>query len=75
MPKLNETDRWRVVCMIEAGVRHTDVARQFGVQTPCGDGTNSLGPPDRPRSGRPRVTSNRQDTWWFISVIDFELLF
>ena len=31
MPRLNETDRWRAVGMTEAGVRHTDVARQFGV--------------------------------------------
>ena len=31
MPGLNETDRWRSVGMIEAGVHHTDVARQFGV--------------------------------------------
>ena len=27
MPRLNETDRWRAVGMIEADVRHTDVAR------------------------------------------------
>ena len=31
MPSLNEIDRWRAVGMIEAGERHIDVARQFGV--------------------------------------------
>ena len=68
MPRLNESDRWRAVGMIEAGVRHTDVARQFDVHRNTVDalwrryqqfGTTR----DRPRSGRPRVTSNRQDTY------------
>ena len=54
--------------MIEAGVRHTDAAKQFGVHRNAVDalwrryqkfGTTR----DRPRSGRPRVTSNRQDTY------------
>ena len=65
MPRLNETDRWRAVGMIEAGVRHTDVARQFGVHWNTVDalwrqfGTTR----DLPRSERPHVTSNRQDTY------------
>ena len=68
MPRLNETDRWRAVGMIEAGVHHTDVARQFGVHRNTVDalwrryqqfGTTR----DRPRSERPRVTSNRQDMY------------
>ena len=37
MSKLNETDRWRAVGMLEAGVRHTDVAKQFGVYFLCTD--------------------------------------
>ena len=68
MPRLNETDRWHAVGMTEAGVRHTDVARQFGVHRNTVDalwsqyqqfGTTR----DWPRSGRPRVTSNHQDTY------------
>ena len=68
MPSLNETDRWRAVGMIEAGVRHTDVARPFGVHRNTVDalwrryqqfGTTR----DRCRSGHPRVMSNRQDTY------------
>ena len=58
--------------MIEAGVRHTDVARIVGVHRNTVDalwrryqqfGTTR----DWPRSGRPRVTSIRQDT--FIRVV------
>ena len=65
---LNETDRWRAVGMIEVGVRDIDITRQFGVHRNTVDtlwrgyqqfGTNG----DRSRSGRPRVTSNRQDTY------------
>ena len=72
MPRLNETDRCRAVGMVEAGVRHTDVATQFGVHRNTVDplwrryqqfGTTR----DWPRSGRPRVTSIRQDT--FIRVV------
>ena len=68
MPRLNETDRWRTIGMIEAGVCHTDVARQFGVHRNTVDplwrqyqqfGTTR----DQPRSGHPHVTSNRQDTY------------
>ena len=68
MPGLNETGRWRAVGMTEAGVHHTDVARQFGVHRNTEDalwrryqqfGTTR----DRPRSGRPRVRSNRQDMY------------
>ena len=65
MSRLNETDRWRTVGMIEACVRHTEVARQFGVHRNTVDalwrryqqfGTTR----DRPWS---RVTSNRQNTY------------
>ena len=68
MPRLNETDRWRAVGMIEAGVRHNDVARQFGVHRNTVDALwrrylQFRITRDRPRSGRPRVTSNRQDTY------------
>ena len=68
MPRLNETDRWRAVGMIEAGVRHTDVARQFGVHQNTVDAWwrryQQFGiTRDRFRSGRPRVTSNHQDTY------------
>ena len=68
MPRLNETDRWRAVGMTEAGLRHTDVAGQFGVhRNTIGDlwrryqqfGTTR----NRPRSGCLQVTSNRQDTY------------
>ena len=68
MPRLHETHRWRAVGMIEAGVRQFDVARQFGVHRKTVDallrryqqfGTTR----DRPWSGRPRVTSTRQDTF------------
>ena len=68
MPRLNETDRGRAVGMIEAGVRHSDVARQFGVHRNTVDALwrryQQFGATrDRPRSGRPRVTSIRQDTY------------
>ena len=46
MPRLNETDRCRAIGMIEAGVRHTDVARQFGFHRNNVDATNSLGQPE-----------------------------
>ena len=68
MPRLNETDRWRAIGMIEAGVFHTDVARQLDVHRNTVDalwrryqqfGTTR----DRLRSGRPHVTSNHQDTY------------
>ena len=57
----------RAVGMTEAGVCHTDVARQFGVHRNTVDalwrryeqfGTTR----DRSRSGRPLVTPNHQDT-------------
>jgi transposase len=66
MPRLRQNDRDRAVGMIQAGMTHQAVADHFNVsgitisrlmirlrQT---DRTN-----DRPRNGRPRVTSQRQD--------------
>ena len=66
MPRLDNSSRDRAVGMLELGASQADVARRFGVsrmtisrlwrrfQT-----TNSTA--DRPRSGRPRVTTPRQD--------------
>ena len=78
MPRLNETNRWRALCMIEAGVHHIDIARQFGVHQNTVDvlwrryqqfGTTR----DRLRSGHPRATSNCQDTyiWVACSITEF----
>ena len=68
MPRLNEIDRCRAVGMLEAGVRHTDVVTQFGVHRNTVDTLwrryQQFGATrDRPRSGRPRVTSYRQDMY------------
>ena len=68
MPRLNETDRCRAVSMFEGGVRHTDVATQFDVHRNTVDALwrryQQFGATrDRPRSGRPRVTSIRWDTY------------
>ena len=68
MPRLKETDRWRAVGMIAAGVRHTDIARQFGVHRNTLDAMwkryQQFGPPETGLGqGHPRVTSNRQDTY------------
>ena len=66
MPPLDNSSRDRVVGMLELGASQADIAQRFGVsrmtisrlwrrfQT-----TNSTA--DRPRSGRPRVTTPRQD--------------
>ena len=73
MPRLNETDIWRAVGMIEAGVCHIDVARQLGMHQNTVEalwrwyqqfGTTR----DQPRSGRPHTTSNCQDM--YILVVD-----
>ena len=66
MPRLRQNDGERVVGMVQGGMTHQAVADHFDVsritisrimirlrQT---DRTN-----DRPRNGRPRVTSQRQD--------------
>jgi len=66
MPRLRQNERERAVGMVQAGMRHEDVANQFG----CSKLTitrlmsrvrQTGGTADRPRSGRPRVTSERQD--------------
>ena len=67
MPRLNETDRWHSIYMIEAGVRHTAVARQFCVHQNTVDASwrryQQFGTRDRPRSGRLCAMSNHQDTY------------
>ncbi len=66
MPRLNENDRLRAIGMIQAGMLHRAVATQFGVHI------NTIqalwrrfqqfgNVRDRPRAGRPRVTSRQQD--------------
>ena len=66
MPRLGTDARDRAIGMIQAGTPQHDVALQFGVHR------NTISSPwrrfqttgsesDRPRSGRPRVASQRQD--------------
>ena len=66
MPRLSQFKRQCAVGMLETGMVHNEVARRFGVQR------NMIqylwrryqqqgNPRDRPRSGRPRVTSQAQD--------------
>lgn len=66
MPRLSEDERNRALGMLQAGMSKVDVARHFG----CHRNTiqalwrrfQQLGNVrDRPRPGRPRVTSRRQD--------------
>ena len=66
MPRLNENQRLCVVGMLQAGMAQNFVALQFGVHRNTirslwrrfQQSGNTL---DRPRSGRPCVTSVRQD--------------
>ena len=62
MPRLRQNEHERAVGMVQAGMRHEDVANQFG----CSKLTitrlmsrvrQADGTADHPRSGRPRVTS------------------
>lgn len=66
MPRLSQDDRNRAIGMLEAGTVQTEVARHFGCHR------NTIGSlwrryqqsgnvRDQPRTGRPRVTSQRQD--------------
>ena len=68
MPRLATDTRHRAIGMIQAGTPQRNVALRFGVQQnnisslwtrfqATGSGS------DRPRSGRPRVTSQRQDQY------------
>lgn len=66
MPRLNENDRLRAIGMLEAGMTQSFVTRHFGVHRNTvyalwrryqQFGTTR----DRPRSGRPRVTTRQQD--------------
>ena len=68
MPRLNEAQRNQAVGMIRAGVSQNEVSRRFGVHrntisTLWRRYQQSGNTRDRRRSGRPRVTSLRQDTY------------
>ena len=68
MTRLTTSDRHRVLALLDAGVGPAEVARRFNVNErtlrrhvrryrETGDVR------DRPRSGRPRCTTQRQDRW------------
>ena len=66
MVRLSQLDRGRAIALILQGRSQRDVAQQFGVHestilrlVQCLRATGRL--TDRPRSGRPRVTTQRQD--------------
>lgn len=66
MPRLSQNERERAVGMVQAGMRYVDVANQFGCSkltiTRLMNRLRQTGTThDRPRSGRPRVTTERQD--------------
>ena len=68
MPRLNSEERARVLAMLECGRTQEQVARRFNVSRStirrlvrCVRVTGTYA--DRPRSGRPRVTSVRQDNF------------
>lgn len=68
MPRLTENDRWRAIGMLQSGTPQTQVARRFNVHRNTiwnlwrrHQQTNHVR--DRPRSGRPPVTTRRQDNW------------
>jgi len=68
MPRLNSEERAQVLAMLECGRTQEQVARRFNVSRSTivrlirrvRDTGTSI---DRPRSGRPRVTSIRQDNY------------
>ena len=76
MPTLNETERGRAIGTTEAGVHHTDVARQFCVHQNTVDALwrryqTIETTREQPRSGRPCVTSNRQYTYiWVVHLCE-----
>ena len=66
MTRLNQNQRLRAIGMLESGRRHADVAVQFGVSRVtvrrfAGRYRTSGSVANRPRSGRPRVTTRAQD--------------
>ena len=68
MPRLNEAQRNQTVGMIRAGVSQNEISRRFGVHRNMISALwrryqQSGNTRDRRRSGRPRVTSLRQDTY------------
>ena len=68
MPRLNEAQRNQAVGMVRAGVSQNEVRRQFGVHRNTISALwrryqQSGNTRDRRRSGRPRVTSLRQDIY------------
>ena len=72
MVRLTEVQRGEAIAMVLQGQCHSDVARHFGVNVCTIDRlvrrlreTGQLA--DRPRSGRPRVTSQRQDRFICLS--------
>ena len=66
MPRLDKVNRERAIGMLDAGVSQGEVARRFGVHRTTINRLvsrvrNTQTTDDRPRSGRPRVTSHVQD--------------
>ena len=66
MPRLRQNERERAVGMVQSGKRYEDVANQFGCSkltiTRLMNRVRQIGTTaDRPRSGRPREKSDRQD--------------
>ena len=66
MPRLRQNERDRAVGMVQAGMRHIDVAAHFGVSrltiVRLMSRVRATGATaDRPRSGRPKVTTLHQD--------------
>lgn len=68
MPRLNNDNRNRILGLLEAGISQSEVARRYNVARSTISrlvervrltGTVS----DRPRTGQPRVTSQRQDNY------------
>ena len=62
MVRLSQLDRGRAIALILQGRSQRDVAQQFGVYESTISRLRATGRlTDRPRSGRPRVTTQRQD--------------
>ena len=74
MPRLNEAQRHQAAGMIRAGVSQNEVSRRFGVHRNTISALwrryqQSGNTRDRRRSGRPRVTSLRQDTYIRVTLL------
>ena len=68
MPRLDKVSRERAIGMLDAGLSQTEVARRFGdhrttLNRLVGRLLTTRTTDDRPRSGRPRVTSHIQDRY------------